>query len=112
MKGSFMQNSWLSLDSLCLKIKTLEQIDRMCETCRVSYWICSLFEFSFTLSYGQILKLLCLVFWWVYLDCRVIDLYDVQIAREVLDAAARMIRPGVTTDEIDEVVHEKTIAAG
>jgi len=39
-------------------------------------------------------------------------LHDVQIAREVLDAAARMIRPGVTTDEIDEVVHEATIAAG
>ncbi|XP_077245104.1 methionine aminopeptidase 1A-like [Tasmannia lanceolata] len=35
-----------------------------------------------------------------------------RIAREVLDAAARAIRPGVTTDEIDEVVHEATIAAG
>ncbi|CAK9154494.1 unnamed protein product [Ilex paraguariensis] len=35
-----------------------------------------------------------------------------QIAREVLDAAARIIRPGVTTDEIDAVVHEATIAAG
>ncbi|GLT64267.1 hypothetical protein SLA2020_367710 [Shorea laevis] len=29
-----------------------------------------------------------------------------QIAREVLDAAARVIRPGVTTDEIDRVVHD------
>lgn len=48
----------------------------------------------------------------VYFDFRVIDLYHVQIAREVLDAAARMIRPGVTTDEIDKVVHEATIAAG
>uniref|UniRef100_A0A2P2LX63 Methionine aminopeptidase n=1 Tax=Rhizophora mucronata TaxID=61149 RepID=A0A2P2LX63_RHIMU len=35
-----------------------------------------------------------------------------RIAREVLDAAARVIRPGVTTDEIDRVVHEATIAAG
>ncbi|KAA3462164.1 Methionine aminopeptidase 1A-like protein [Gossypium australe] len=35
-----------------------------------------------------------------------------RIAREVLDAAARMIRPGVTTDEIDRVVHEATVAAG
>lgn len=35
-----------------------------------------------------------------------------QIAREVLDAAARVIRPGVTTDEIDRVVHEATIVAG
>lgn len=35
-----------------------------------------------------------------------------QISREVLDAAARVIRPGVTTDEIDRVVHEATIAAG
>ncbi|KAE9610759.1 putative methionyl aminopeptidase [Lupinus albus] len=34
------------------------------------------------------------------------------IAREVLDAAARIIQPGVTTDEIDRVVHEATIAAG
>ncbi|PKI70407.1 hypothetical protein CRG98_009182 [Punica granatum] len=35
-----------------------------------------------------------------------------RIAREVLDVAARMIRPGVTTDEIDKAVHEATIAAG
>ena len=35
-----------------------------------------------------------------------------QIAREVLDAGARAVRPGVTTDEIDAVVHEATIAAG
>ncbi|KAJ0111907.1 hypothetical protein Patl1_00238 [Pistacia atlantica] len=35
-----------------------------------------------------------------------------QIAREVLDAAAQVIRPGVTTDEIDRVVHETTVAAG
>lgn len=35
-----------------------------------------------------------------------------QIAREVLDAAARVIRPGITTDEIDSVVHETTIASG
>lgn len=35
-----------------------------------------------------------------------------QIAREVLDAAARVVRPGITTDEIDAVVHEATIAAG
>ncbi|KAJ8450118.1 hypothetical protein Cgig2_033312 [Carnegiea gigantea] len=35
-----------------------------------------------------------------------------RIAREVLDAAARIIRPGITTDEIDRVVHEATIAAG
>lgn len=35
-----------------------------------------------------------------------------QIAREVLDVAARIIRPGITTDEIDKVVHEATIAAG
>ncbi|GER31227.1 methionine aminopeptidase [Striga asiatica] len=35
-----------------------------------------------------------------------------RIAREVLDAAARVIRPGITTDEIDAVVHDATIAAG
>ncbi|XP_052113892.1 methionine aminopeptidase 1A [Arachis duranensis] len=35
-----------------------------------------------------------------------------RIAREVLDAAARIVRPGVTTDEIDKVVHDTTIAAG
>ncbi|KAF8379276.1 hypothetical protein HHK36_028709 [Tetracentron sinense] len=34
-----------------------------------------------------------------------------EIARVVLDAAARVIRPGVTTDEIDEVVHKATIDA-
>lgn len=35
-----------------------------------------------------------------------------RVAREVLDAAARAIRPGVTTDEIDDIVHKATIAAG
>lgn len=35
-----------------------------------------------------------------------------QVTREVLDAAARAIRPGITTDEIDEIVHEATVAAG
>ncbi|KAL2610141.1 hypothetical protein R1flu_028714 [Riccia fluitans] len=35
-----------------------------------------------------------------------------KIARDVLDAAARAVRPGVTTDELDEIVHEATIAAG
>ncbi|GAB4844348.1 Microtubule-associated protein 1A [Ancistrocladus abbreviatus] len=35
-----------------------------------------------------------------------------RISREVLDAAARIVRPGVTTDEIDRVVHEATVAAG
>ena len=39
-------------------------------------------------------------------------LHNHQIAREVLDAAACIIRPGITTDEIDEVVHQATIAAG
>ncbi|KAM1252412.1 hypothetical protein ACFX13_041259 [Malus domestica] len=45
-------------------------------------------------------------------------MYDAQllvnfyrIAREVLETAARVIRPGITTDEIDRVVHEATIAA-
>lgn len=41
-----------------------------------------------------------------------LNIFCYQIAREVLDAAARVIRPGVTTDEIDRVVHEATIAAG
>uniref|UniRef100_A0A2N9IIV1 Methionine aminopeptidase n=1 Tax=Fagus sylvatica TaxID=28930 RepID=A0A2N9IIV1_FAGSY len=36
----------------------------------------------------------------------------VEIARKVLDAAARVIRPGVTTDEIDRVVHDATIEYG
>ncbi|CAY70434.1 Methionine aminopeptidase 1 [Komagataella phaffii] len=32
-----------------------------------------------------------------------------RLAREVLDAAAASIKPGVTTDEIDEIVHSETI---
>jgi len=32
-----------------------------------------------------------------------------QMAREVLDIAAQNIRPGITTDEIDEIVHNATI---
>jgi len=34
-----------------------------------------------------------------------------RIGREILDAAHRVVRPGVTTDEIDRVVHDATIAA-
>ena len=32
-----------------------------------------------------------------------------RLAREVLDIAAREIKPGVTTDHIDKVVHEACI---
>lgn len=32
-----------------------------------------------------------------------------RMAREVLDAAARELKPGVTTDYIDEVVHRECI---
>ncbi|GAQ84390.1 methionine aminopeptidase 1 [Klebsormidium nitens] len=35
-----------------------------------------------------------------------------KLGREVLDAAAAAIRPGITTDEIDRIVHEATIAGG
>ena len=34
------------------------------------------------------------------------------MGREILDAAARAIRPGITTDEIDAIVHKATIEAG
>jgi methionyl aminopeptidase len=32
-----------------------------------------------------------------------------QMSREVLDLAAAALRPGITTDEIDEIVHNATI---
>lgn len=32
-----------------------------------------------------------------------------RLAREVLDIAAAAVRPGITTDEIDEIVHEACI---
>ncbi|TCD69726.1 Methionine aminopeptidase 1 [Steccherinum ochraceum] len=32
-----------------------------------------------------------------------------RMGRDILDAAAEFVRPGVTTDEIDEVVHNETI---
>ncbi|KAI8972462.1 peptidase M24, structural domain-containing protein [Pilobolus umbonatus] len=35
-----------------------------------------------------------------------------RITREVLDAGAAIIRPGITTDEIDEVIHKATIERG
>ncbi|KAI8328958.1 MetAP 1 [Chlamydoabsidia padenii] len=35
-----------------------------------------------------------------------------KIAREVLDIGAAAIRPGITTDEIDRIVHEATIERG
>jgi len=33
-------------------------------------------------------------------------------AREILDAAAAAVRPGVTTDELDRIVHEATVERG
>jgi len=35
-----------------------------------------------------------------------------RVAREVLDAAGKIVRPGITTDEIDKIVHEETIKRG
>eukprot|EP00808_Paulinella_micropora_P003342 g30968.t1 len=35
-----------------------------------------------------------------------------RIGREILDIAGHMVRPGVTTEEIDRVVHEETIKRG
>lgn len=32
-----------------------------------------------------------------------------KLGREILDSGARVVRPGVTTDEIDRVIHEATI---
>lgn len=32
-----------------------------------------------------------------------------RLGREVLDIAAAAIKPGVTTDEIDRIVHEATL---
>jgi methionyl aminopeptidase len=32
-----------------------------------------------------------------------------RVAREVLDCAGRAVRPGITTDEIDNIVHAETI---
>eukprot|EP00882_Tetradesmus_deserticola_P013224 GHRQ01014021.1.p1 GENE.GHRQ01014021.1~~GHRQ01014021.1.p1 ORF type:complete len:383 (+),score=166.99 GHRQ01014021.1:1308-2456(+) len=35
-----------------------------------------------------------------------------RVGREVLDAAAAVVRPGITTDEIDRVVHDAMVEAG
>jgi methionyl aminopeptidase len=35
-----------------------------------------------------------------------------RVGREVLDKAHAAVRPGVTTDEIDRIVHEATVEAG
>jgi len=35
-----------------------------------------------------------------------------KVGREILDIAARAVKPGVTTDEIDRIVHEATVAFG
>jgi methionyl aminopeptidase len=34
---------------------------------------------------------------------------SLQMAREVLDIAAASVRPGITTDEIDAIVHDATL---
>jgi len=35
-----------------------------------------------------------------------------RVSREVLDVASRCVRPGITTDEIDRIVHEACIERG
>ena len=35
-----------------------------------------------------------------------------RVAREVLDSVARQIKVGMTTDEIDAIVHQETINRG
>lgn len=45
----------------------------------------------------------------VDLPAHVIPVLCHQLAREVLDLAASHVKPGVTTDFIDEVVHNATI---
>lgn len=35
-----------------------------------------------------------------------------KIAREVLDIGAAAIKPGITTDEIDKIIHDATIERG
>lgn len=35
-----------------------------------------------------------------------------RVAREVLDTAGRAVRPGITTDEIDRLVHEESLKRG
>lgn len=41
----------------------------------------------------------------VMIPCSFIMHWDFQLAREVLDIAAKMVKPGVTTEEIDHAVH-------
>ena len=35
-----------------------------------------------------------------------------QAAREILDLAASHVKPGISTDEIDEIVHKATVERG
>ncbi|KAB1225287.1 Methionine aminopeptidase 1A [Morella rubra] len=79
----------------CVEIKTADQIERM----RTLSKLCITVVNTDVLEMLHALKLPMSWF-----QGREVDL----IAREVLDAAARVIRPGVTTDEIDRVVHDAT----
>ncbi|KAF8379279.1 hypothetical protein HHK36_028712 [Tetracentron sinense] len=83
-----------------VEIKTPELIERMRETCRYC---------NSSSGEDEGLKPLEKTRW-----KEVLEWFKrrIKIARVVLDAAARVIRPGVTTDEIDEVVHKATIDAG
>jgi len=65
------------------RILSLEEQEKMRTVCRVSKSGCCIHSFVLTSL--------------------------VQLTREVLDIAAAAIRPGITTDEIDEIVHNATI---
>jgi hypothetical protein len=81
----------------------------------VAYFSSFLESFSFAVLRCTLLKfeILATVLVCGHVFCyRLSSFLFIQVGREVLDVAARAIKPGVTTDEIDRIVHEATIAAG
>lgn len=75
--------------SSMIEVKTPEQIEKMRKACRVN---------EMKKDSPFFLKELTLC-------CD-------KLAREVLDLAGKAAKPGVTTDEIDRIVHEATIERG
>ena len=57
----------------------------------------------------EAMRVVCKVSLWFLLSFSTFSPFVEQIGREVLDIAGAAVKVGITTDEIDRIVHEATI---
>lgn len=92
------------------RILSIEEQEKMRTVCRVCSASLLSFEASFsvsrilalTIAYRNVFLPIVILNWWYSFGLQ-------KLSREVLDIAAAAIRPGITTDAIDAIVHDAII---